>query len=624
MRRFSILHLSDLHIYKFRNTYPSVLQKLIVDVVKETKNIDDLILIVTGDIIDRADFENAMDVAVSFFSDLSVKLNNKIKHVFFTPGNHDKKRVKCNKVLQDDFCNKNYNDFDNSFENGDWRNLYSHAFDDYKNLLDKISEKIGIKINTDLFYCDIIKLNNCVIRINSLNSSMSSFNDNDCGSLHIGKFQIDKIEQDFEKRKGKLSNSDIDISITIMHHPSFWLCKNEYDQIIYKISSLDDLSTDVLLRGHTHDRSLENHYTLYNSFSTLVTGIGENRNSKNEGAPHNEHPQRYSIYTFMCDLNLIEITMKASSEQGFIPDYSAYVNKTDETRQKIHFPLHVHDILSNSFLRIPLVQNDYQPIFPSKQILDAINLNTEKLLKIKEQLMSILSTYKIQLIDSFKDMTSTEDADLISLVEAKLMSQGSTLSKDDNKKAEKFLIEHQDMVGEKIAGLLYEACYSIAKVFFEEKLDNKEKIRVQFRVYNCDTKSHEGLTNHTIVRNKPISNGEITPVKWGEGLIKSSFEREAPLFYTINKNFITEKRLTETEWTDYFTYSPTIHCNSYNMQKERKIIPSITFGISSNCDDCHLFFETLSLIPMKNLIDDFLIDINTSFKFSFESLVRNQ
>lgn len=624
MRKFSVLHLSDLHIYKVRNTYPSILQKLINDIDKETHNIDDLILIITGDIIDKADFENAMDVAVSFFIDLSKKLNKKIKYMFFTPGNHDKNRVGSNKVLQEHICNMDYYYFNDSFEKGDWKNLYSHAFDNYRNLLKKISKAIDIEINSELFYCDIIKLNDCIIRINSLNSSMSSFNDNDRGALHIGEFQINKLGQDFEKKRVDYSDRNIDVSITIMHHPTFWLCKNEYDQIIHRISSLDDLSTDVLLRGHTHDRSLENHYTLYNSFSTFVTGIGGNRDSKNEGELHNEHPQRYSIYTFMCDLNLIEITMKASSEQGFIPDYSAYVNRTDESRKKIHFPLHVHDILSNSFLRIPLVKKDYQPIFPSKQILDAIISNSERLLKIKEQLINILLTYKSQLVDSFKDILNTEDDNFISIVETQLMAQESTLSKDNSKRVEKLFNDHPDIINEKISGLLYEACYCIARVFFEEKLDKKEKIRVHFRVYNSATGSHEGLTNHTIIGDKPIPNGEITPVKWGDGLIKSSFDREEPLFFSINEKSISEKRLDKTEWTDYFTYSPSIHCNSYSVQKEKTVIPSITFGISSNCDDCHLFFEILSIIPMKNLIDDFLIDICNSFKFSFGSLVRNQ
>lgn len=51
----------------------------------------------------------------------------------------------------------------------------------------------------------------------------------------------------------------------------------------------------------------------------------------------------------MCDLNLIEIVMKASSEKGFIPDYSAYVSETDESRKKIHFPMHVHDFISDTY-----------------------------------------------------------------------------------------------------------------------------------------------------------------------------------------------------------------------------------------------------------------------------------
>lgn len=619
MKKFSVLHLSDLHIVKKRKKgYSKILNSLIKDIKEQTKHIDDLILIVTGDVIDKAKFGDTTEVAVEFFSDLFESLEGKIKYVFFTPGNHDKRRLDCRDVLQSHLCNKGYNDFDAEFKTGEWDNLYSHCFDEYRHLLNAISAKIGMEINTDLFYCDVIELNDCVIRINSLNSSVFSFNDNDCGMLHIGKFQIEKIEQDYESKN--IDKRNVDVSITIMHHPTFWLHKSEYDQVVYKISSLDSLSTDVLLRGHTHDRSLENHYTLYNSFSTLVTGIGNNSSEDETSSKQAEHLQRYSIYTFMCDLNLIEITMRLSSQNSFISDYSAYINEVNESRKKIHFPLHIHDILANSFLRIPLANSDYQPIFPSKQILDEIEKNTEKLLEIKANLMRILSTYKRQLLESLnEDAMMKYGEDFVGLLEAQVTSQGADCIEEKRGALKNFLNANYKNVRENVQGLLFDACHIIAKSFFKDTITDDEAIRVQFRVYDKDKKAHVGLTNYTLCGVQGIQNGEITPVKWGEGLIQPSYERKKPLFFSLNKEFISEKRIEKTKWTDYFTYSPSIHCNQYSIRNHD--VPSITFGISSNCNNCRLFFEILSLIPMQTVIDDFLMDICDSYMFSFADLI---
>ena len=112
MRKFSVLHLSDLHITEYRKSYSTVLKKLLDNIAEETQNIKSLILIVTGDIIDKSNYETTSDIAVKFFDDLSKKLQNKIIKIYFTPGNHDKHRTECSSRLKEYFNNKSYNDFD--------------------------------------------------------------------------------------------------------------------------------------------------------------------------------------------------------------------------------------------------------------------------------------------------------------------------------------------------------------------------------------------------------------------------------------------------------------------------------------------------------------------------------
>lgn len=613
MRKFSILHLSDLHIKKGRNNkYSPVFRKLINDIVSETKNIDALILIVTGDIIDKADFSETSDVAVLFFSDLITGLNKKIKKIYFTPGNHDKKRVGCNDLLQTYFNEKKYDELYDEFESGDWKHLFKYTFSDYINLVNKISEATKINIQSDLFYADLIELNDCYIRINAINSSLTSFNDKDYGSLHIGKFQIDKIEQDFEKIKETVSDKKIDVSITIMHHPTFWLCKEEYDDIQHSISSPDSLATDVILRGHTHDRSLENYYSLYTSFSTLVTGIGESENGQ-------EHPQRYSIYTFMCDLNLIEIVMRASSEKGFIPDYSAYVSETDESRKKIHFPMHVHDFISDTYLRLPLTQNDFQPIFPTKEVFGRITAYSKKLLDFKEHLANVIFTYKQEFITNLHENEEICSEDISNyLFKQGFNESGSSI---EIEKAEAIFDKYKNTILEIVKGLLYEFCFEFTNVFFDGTLNEDEQVRVQFRVFNKTTCSHEGLTNYSLKGNEPSALIDITPVLWGKGLIKHSFVTKSPFIYSLNSEFIDD-RIEDTDWNDYITYSPNVPTNSYYDARKKDNYPAVTFGINCKCLGCYRFFETMSLLPLKSVIDDFLLNIHNSFNFSFETLIK--
>ncbi len=69
---FSILHLSDLHIAKTSSgNYSWDLRTLISDIVEQINNlhIHKLMIVVTGDIIDKGEYEFC-DIAVDFFKDL--------------------------------------------------------------------------------------------------------------------------------------------------------------------------------------------------------------------------------------------------------------------------------------------------------------------------------------------------------------------------------------------------------------------------------------------------------------------------------------------------------------------------------------------------------------------------
>ena len=112
MKRFSIVHLSDLHIYNSNNTYPDSLKKLIEDIVQQTKEIDKFILVITGDIIDQARFDTVKEIALSFFKDLYAKTKGKVKDIFFAPGNHDRERTPYDIFILDHLKDEKITDLD--------------------------------------------------------------------------------------------------------------------------------------------------------------------------------------------------------------------------------------------------------------------------------------------------------------------------------------------------------------------------------------------------------------------------------------------------------------------------------------------------------------------------------
>lgn len=90
-----ILHLSDLHIRnENRGNMPGVfysnaLQRLIEDISKQIKNKENVVIVISGDIIDQGKYSKHKPAAIKFFQDLRVATDKKICDIIIVPGNHD-------------------------------------------------------------------------------------------------------------------------------------------------------------------------------------------------------------------------------------------------------------------------------------------------------------------------------------------------------------------------------------------------------------------------------------------------------------------------------------------------------------------------------------------------------
>ena len=131
MNDFTILHLSDLHINSKGKTISLLLRNLLDDIKSEMRYSDKILVVVTGDIINEAKYENRESV-IEFFRKLKEILKGKICHLYIVPGNHDKVRNIMDKQILYEYTG-NENDF--------YPNIWKYmrmAFDEYTEMIKEI------------------------------------------------------------------------------------------------------------------------------------------------------------------------------------------------------------------------------------------------------------------------------------------------------------------------------------------------------------------------------------------------------------------------------------------------------------------------------------------------------
>ena len=115
----SILHLSDLHIVNKNGTYSEVLEHLVTDIKMQCSFLNHIILVITGDIINKADYSKEnKEITINFFKELQNAIGRKIVGVEIAPGNHDKEQSIINKSLVEE---KYYGESDNFWCREIWK-----------------------------------------------------------------------------------------------------------------------------------------------------------------------------------------------------------------------------------------------------------------------------------------------------------------------------------------------------------------------------------------------------------------------------------------------------------------------------------------------------------------------
>ena len=350
--KISILHLSDLHIVNKNGTYSEVLGNLIGDIKKQCQYLQNIIIVITGDIVDKAKFSSEnIAVVIEFFKALSKALGNKVIGIQVTPGNHDKEQHEFNKKLVDV---QRESDVTAKIESADWQ-YYLVSYKKYIELVNGIRQifnRNSRKLDNS-YYVESIDMERAKIIFVSLDTSWASYGGIiDKRKLCIDENQLNELKNLYQREKNA-SKEKTYLTILIGHHPFDWFKEKDEALISSWLLNSEYFNIDFYLCGHTHDRQIKSYFDTYKSYITLVTGIGwDERNAEDQKDSH-----RYSVYNLNLRSNSCEILIRKTCTNGtFDYDNDVLLTKKEKKDKRIHLPIKPFNC--RPVIEIPVYIND--------------------------------------------------------------------------------------------------------------------------------------------------------------------------------------------------------------------------------------------------------------------------
>lgn len=576
MSNFSILHLSDLHICS--KTLSGTNKKLIVDILEQTKNIDKLIIAISGDIVDKGEYAKYVEGAKLFFDKLKEGLENKVKGIYIVPGNHDKTRSISNRL---------YGELNqiNTIEMTEeiWK-LQDQNYLKYLELaadIKKIFKKRPLKKTFGVECCEVGENIVCLIEFDTSWATFGGKKED--GNLIIGKYQLDYLLQEYIKLKEKLQekNKEITLTIGMAHHPISWLKPEEEKMIRKYMIDEEYLNVDLFLCGHIHDMEIENWFDHEHSVMTLVTGIGWNHQNTQSNEKDKKDEHRYSIYTLDAEKNSCEIVMRRSNRNGkFINDTSIYTNNSEEAMKKLCYPIHISNE-KQPFIRLNApADSEIQSLLVDEKILEKIKKVSLSLSEFQKRCMELLMFYKreyLERLEDFYEVDSAEYTDAFNKLYNSFFKESESVKKDDA-----IFKKDPSVTYELFTSFLQEVTNNFVSSFnpcFEEN----SNLRVHFRWYDRTKDQYRQLCKYSSVEQD--TGPTVSSIKWG-GLIEQAYLKKKSFIYSVNSQYNKHKPV---KWNDFMTIVPLFFKSELEFRdKDNKKIkrPIMTFGISVLNSEC--------------------------------------
>ena len=658
MNDFTILHLSDLHINQKGERLSILMEKLLIDIKQEMKLVDNIIVVVTGDIVHKGNY-NYKENAIAFFKELKKVLKEKVKDIYIVPGNHDKVRNSIDsKIIQEyklegDVADKFYKDY--------WKYIMV-SFADYQDMVKKIYEifvdktKVKKKVKANTYGVFVTEINDKRICFMAFNTAWSCLGDTDERNLKFGKFQLDEIKEEYKENMGKLG---YDLVIAMAHHPLNWLTGEEETLLQTNILSNFSLNCNIYISGHIHNRDIINWQSTRHSLTTLVSGIGWPDEEEDMQHPY---AHTYSSYTFNLDINSIDVYVRSSDDNSsFEPDFRIYTKKRDKANSKIVMPIDSNK--TQAYFNLGAVKGrSPKSYYITEKALSLIQIYTPMVGKFRKQMYVSLNRVKKDILDQIigymwyeqEKLDNEKDPDRINMYEEniekiednwEMLDECFFRGMDLNEDARNFLEEHSEIIDKCLISYMQNICSSLSKLLEEnlkkiEMLSSEKKgeeplvhtARVHFRGYNIETDEYESLC---LGDSLTWSSYQMRNQKWGE-LLEEAYKAKHSLVASVNQTYCCksydindQKKENTYKWIDFMTYIPDFIGNDYVLYDVQtdKIIkqrPWITFGITVYAKKNSNMLYILDYLEIGQIITDCFKEFKTYMPINMERFVKGR
>jgi len=653
---FAIIHLSDLHIVSHKNNYSTSLHKMIDHICDVTNNIEKIIVVFTGDLVEKGNFSDTEETIYKFFRDIHLKLESKIIDIVFTPGNHDKKR---GSLLLKNLKEEGDESFWENFKEKEWK-YFSDQFNDFLRITKKIRKEIfKFEDSFDGSYgIHKVDINNYHICFLCINSSWLCMDENDEGRLRIGRFQLDDLMSQYKSVK-----KDINLVIALMHHPTDWLTKDEQKYLNQYMTDEYRLNTNIMLQGHIHEKETYNWYNQSHSLTTLVTGMGWDQQKEIKDNGH-----RYSLYEINMDSSIVRVNTFVSDNNGkFNEDTAVYKDNN------IIFPLFVHKYLEMNKLRFK--DSEYPLFYPNYNIADNYETITKgannysisiiSLIKnfqferlcineyiniIKNKIVLSCNDGKINWSEIINEIKNMKDERIILLKKLNNNTNKgfneiidrlcNSLDSELNSEIDKSVTEILNMLDEscekylnidakdKFYSFIGSLCFDLQKYIFKKDIfDEESAIRIHFRIVNIksDEIKYKKLFTHFIIKEKgakkpkPVKDSDLSDIIYDGSMIEKSFSTGNSMLHSLNPSSNTHK--SNNNWIDFMTIAPNDDYNIFKLDDEIKV-PYLSFGISVNSIGLQTLLRELTFIGFEKLLSNLLKHFFKIIPFNISTLLE--
>lgn len=615
----SILHLSDLHITNRNGIYSDVHKNLLQDIKKQCQYLNHIIIVITGDVIDKANYDETFEVAKKFFQDLYEYIGDKVIGVEIVPGNHDKKQHSFDKhfvEVQRELCEIP------EIDTSDWE-YHCVSYKKYfalANTIRNIFNKNSMKI-VDSSYVEAIDEQQFAIIFINLDTSWASYGGNeDKRKLRINLTQLSKLRDAYQSKRHSLSKPCI--TIMTAHHPLSWLKESDETFLSSWLFNSEYFNIDFYLSGHTHDRQIKSYFDTYKSYITLVTGIGW----ENKRADESNEFHRYSIYHLNLRTNSCEISIRKTCTDGNF-DYDNDVLLTDLEKKDKRIYLPIKPFNCRPTLKIPV----YRDNFLKSEYLFIDNTVIEKMKTISilfYDIMSHMKQFQAMHIQDFfvkyelyKRTEGTKKKEEIYKNYFYRNEDNSTVTNLFNE------IANKKIIYENFLSYLRELC-GIIVTSFKDAFPGIDYIRLHIRKnYRIKVDANMGKEENELYITLCQANAEhilpsIRDINY-DSMIKLAFDNNCSFVYSHNKEYNPLSKLNE-KYDNFITMAPNSAINTYRYKREGKeyLRPYLAAALSIKCNIDSNLLDILNYLNIQTFIFGLIYDYVDLFKIKMEDFIK--